>query len=228
VAARVLVTDRHGGVSTGPYAALNLATHVGDEPSRVAENRRRLAARVGVPAVAYMQQVHGRDVAVLDAPPVGEVPAVDALVTGRPGLALAVLVADCVPVVVVGARAVGVAHAGRRGVAAGVVPALLAALRALDPGELRAHVGPAVCGRCYEVPEEMRAQVSAVAPAATATTRTGRPALDLPAAVLGALRAGGVHDITHDATCTAENDAFYSHRRDGLTGRFAAVVVRDR
>jgi YfiH family protein len=228
-------TDRWGGVSTAPWGQLNLGGAVGDDPAAVRANRKLAAGALGLDAadVVWMKQVHGRAVAVVTGRQAeGEAPEADAVVTARPGLALAVLTADCVPLLLADPVA-GVAaavHAGRPGMAAGVVPAAVAAMAELGavPSRTVAVSGPAVCGRCYEVPEEMRAQVSAVAPAATATTRTGRPALDLPAAVLGALRAGGVHDITHDATCTAENDAFYSHRRDGLTGRFAAVVVRDR
>ena len=223
--ARVLVTTRAGGRSAPPYDENNLALHVGDDPAAVQANRRRLAGQLGVDRVRFMQQVHGADVAVVDPEREGDVAGVDALVTDRPGLAIAVLVADCVPVAVVGAAAVAVVHAGRRGVAGGVVAAAVDALRRLDSGPLVATVGPAICGRCYEVPAAMQAEVLAVAPAAEATTRAGTPGLDLPAAVRSQLAAAGVEVPDHPAICTREDPRFYSHRRDGVTGRFAMVAM---
>jgi YfiH family protein len=227
------VTDRRGGVSVAPYAELDLGDHVGDDPAAVAENRARLATALGASQLAFMRQVHGRDVAVVDRLPGADaaVPQADALVTAVPGVALVVLVADCVPVLVADGRAgtAGVAHAGRQGVAAGVVGALVGALADLgsDPQDLVALVGPAICGRCYEVPEQMRNQVTALVPAAHAVTRSGTPALDLPAAVAAQLRDAGVRQVERAAVCTAESPDLYSHRRDGVTGRFAGAVLVD-
>ena len=233
-AARYAWTDRHGGVSRPPYDALDLGDHVGDDPAAVSENRRLLALGIGVdPAsLVFMQQVHGADVCMVDGPPEpGEpAPVADALVTAQPGLGLVVLVADCVPVLLAARRShvVAVAHAGRRGVAAGVVPATVAAMRALGarPDRVVAVVGPAVCGACYEVPAEMADEVAAVVPAARSTTRAGTPGLDLRAGVVAQLLAAGVEAVEADAWCTAESVDLYSHRRDGVTGRFAGVVVR--
>jgi YfiH family protein len=230
-AARFAVTDRLGGVSAAPYDALNLADHVGDAPPAVAENRDRLAAALGLPStqVVYMSQVHGADVAVVEASP-GDgdaAPVADAMVTDRPGLALAVLTADCVPVLLAdGGGRVGVAHAGRKGVARDVVGAVVAALGRLgaEPADLSALVGPAVCGACYEVPEAMRAEVGASVPAARAETRDGTPSLDLPAAVESQLRRCGVPTVGRVAACTAETPALFSYRRDRATGRFAGVL----
>jgi copper oxidase (laccase) domain-containing protein len=120
----------------------------------------------------------------------------------------------------------GVAHAGRKGVRAGVVGATVEAMRDLgaDPGAGQAHVGPAVCGRCYEVTADLQAEFAATVPDAVSTTRHGAPGLDLPRAVLGQLVAAGVRDVGHDEACTLETPALYSHRRDGVTGRFAGVV----
>lgn len=224
--ARVVVTGRAGGVSLPPYDQANLASHVGDDPIAVRQNRARLAAAIGAGPVTFMQQVHGRDVHAVTSDSPTEIEAVDALVTQLAGRPLAVLVADCVPVAVIGARAIGVAHAGRRGVAEGVVAATVAALRNLDEGQLRAVIGPAVCGRCYEVPEQMQREVVAIAPAADATTRSGTPALDLPAAVEASLRSLGIDSIERSTVCTREDERFYSHRRDGVTGRFALVALR--
>ncbi|RBL79681.1 laccase, partial [Streptomyces cavourensis] len=149
-------TDRWGGVSAAPYGELNLGGAVGDDPAAVGANRERAARRLGLdPAsVVWMNQVHGRDVAVVDGPwgADAEIPAVDALVTTRRGLALAVLTADCTPVLLVdpAAGVVGAAHAGRPGLVAGVVPAVVEAMTALGarPSRITAHTGPAVCGRC--------------------------------------------------------------------------------
>jgi hypothetical protein len=155
-----------------------------------------------------------------------EAPEADALVTDRPGIALAVLVADCVPVLFEGPGVVGVAHAGRTGLADGVVRTTLAALAGLgaDPERLRVVVGPSVCAGCYEVPAAMRDEVDAVVPGTAAKTRAGTPGLDLRAGVVGRLRAAGVTDVTVSGRCTAEDAALYSYRRDGRTGRFAGVA----
>jgi len=222
VRAHVTVTSRAGGVSRSPYDGNNLALHVGDDPAAVADNRRRLASSLVVDRVQFMTQVHGAQVRVVDAA-VDDIDGVDALVTATPRVALAVLVADCVPVVVWGTGAVAVAHAGRRGVAGGVVPATVHVLRTLDDGPLQALVGASICGRCYEVPPAMQDEVARVAPEARTQTRHGTPALDLPAAVRAQLTAAGVDVQPAPCACTFEDDRYYSHRRDGVTGRFAAV-----
>jgi YfiH family protein len=231
--ARYAFTDRYGGASTAPYAELNLGDHVGDDPAAVDDNRRRLAAALELePArLVLMRQVHGPAVAVVDGPhdPGAPLPAADALVTTSRGLGLVVLVADCVPVLLAARRsdAVAVVHAGRRGVEAGVVPATVAAMQELGarPSRIVAVVGPAVCGRCYEVPRDLADQVAATVPSAAATSATGTPALDLRAGVVAQLLAAGVETIEADPWCTAESPGLFSHRRDGVTGRFAGVVV---
>ena len=229
--ARLAVTDRRGGASTSPYDELNLGDHVGDDAASVAGNRSRVAGGVGVSPehLVFMRQVHGVDVAVVEGPgpPAGTPPEADAMVTAERGVALAVVVADCTPVLLASANVVGVAHAGRRGMAGGVVAATIAAMRSLgaDPATTSALVGPAICGRCYEVPARMQAEVAAIESASLATTRSGAPALDIRAGVVAQLRAAGVTSIEVDPTCTAESDRLYSHRRDGVTGRFAGIAV---
>lgn len=231
--ARFAVTDGFGGVSAAPYAELNLGDAVGDDPRAVAENRRRLAAALGLTPdrVAVMHQVHGADVAVVDGPPVPGRPApeADGLVTREAGVALLVVVADCVPVLLADrdGTVAGVAHAGRRGVVAGVVPATVAAMTRLGarPDRISARIGPAVCGRCYEVPAALRAKVAAQVPASAATTCHGTPALDLTVAVAAQLTLAGVTDVITDRTCTVEDLALFSYRRETRTGRFAGVVV---
>ncbi len=221
-------TTRAGGVSRAPYDGLNLGAHVGDDPGAVVENRRRLAVDVGIAAdrFVWMEQVHGAGVAVVSEPRTTPVPHVDALVTATPGLLLAVLVADCAPVLIRSAGVVAAVHAGRRGLTARVVDATLDVMCALgaDRADCSATIGPCICACCYEVPTALRSEVAAVAPAAAARSRAGTPALDLRAGLAAALRAGGVSRVRIDGRCPAEEPDLFSYRRDGLTGRFAGVV----
>ncbi|MFG2876738.1 peptidoglycan editing factor PgeF [Streptomyces sp. NPDC048337] len=225
-------TDRWGGVSAVPYEELNLGGAVGDDPAAVRANRELAAKSLGIdPAlVVWMNQVHGRDVAVVDGPwgDLGEIPAVDAVVTARRGLALAVLTADCTPVLLADpvAGVAGAAHAGRPGLVAGVVPAAVEAMVALgaEPGRIVARTGPAVCGRCYEVPAEMRDAVSAAVPAARAETSWGTPAVDVVAGVHAQLAEAGVVDVRRSPVCTLESRDHFSYRRDRVTGRLAGYV----
>ncbi len=225
-------TDRWGGVSAVPYEELNLGGAVGDDPAAVRANRARAAGSLGIDPdlVVWMNQVHGRDVAVVDGPwgPGETVPAVDAVVTARRGLALAVLTADCTPVLLADpvAGIAGAAHAGRPGLVAGVVPAAVEAMVALgaEPGRIVARSGPAVCGRCYEVPAGMRDEVSAVVPAARAETSWGTPAVDVVAGVHAQLAEAGVTDRLRSAVCTLESRDHFSYRRDRVTGRLAGYV----
>ncbi|WP_018657254.1 peptidoglycan editing factor PgeF [Actinomadura flavalba] len=222
-------SGRAGGVSTAPYASLNLGGAVGDDPAAVTGNRHRAAAALGTDAArtVWMRQVHGADVAHVTGPG-PELPPVDAVVTDRPGVTLAVLVADCAPVLLADAAAgvVGAAHSGRPGTAAGVVPALLDAMTGLgaDPARVTAAIGPAACGGCYEVPAAMRDEVAAAVPGSAATTRRGTPALDLRAGIAGQLARAGVTGVSVDPRCTLEDPGLFSYRRDGLTGRFAGFV----
>lgn len=224
----IAFTDRHGGTSGGPYASLNLGEHVGDDLAAVRVNLRRAVAALagdGVP-VASMRQVHGADVALVRSAPEVE-PVADALVTDVPGLVLVARVADCVPVVLADeARGlVGVAHAGRPGLVAGVVPAAVAALRGLGAIDLVAWVGPHVCGACYEVPAQMRDEVEAAVPGSASLTSWGTPSVDLGAAVAGQLADAGVAEVVSTGRCTREDEDLYSYRRQGRrSGRFAGLV----
>ncbi|HVV76617.1 MAG TPA: peptidoglycan editing factor PgeF [Mycobacteriales bacterium] len=229
-------TSRAGGVSAPPWDGLNLALHVGDDPDAVYSNRVKVANRVGG-GVAFPEQVHGREVAVVDERGTGPslikgvgVSGVDALVTALPGVAIGVLVADCMPVLMADpvARVIGAAHAGRRGLEGGVLQATVAAMVDLGarPGQISAVVGPSICGHCYEVPLEMRDEVEAAVPGSACETASGTPGLDLPAGALAVLRAAGV-EARATGICTGEDERFYSYRRDGVTGRFAGIVVID-
>jgi YfiH family protein len=185
-----------------------------------------------------MNQVHGNDVATISAGtatagaatvPAADVqtaPTADAMVSLTEPLA--VMVADCVPVVLVGdgpsgAPVLGVVHAGRPGVATGILPAAVARLRELGAGRIGAWVGPSICGRCYEVPDGLRSDVAAAVPATWTTTSTGTPGLDLPAGVRSQLEAADVA-IEYAGGCTLEDDTLFSYRRNRNTGRFAGLV----
>ncbi|MFD0357024.1 peptidoglycan editing factor PgeF [Streptomyces sp. NPDC127110] len=228
-------TDRWGGVSAVPYEELNLGGAVGDDPAAVRANRKIAAEGLGIDPdlVVWMNQVHGRDVAVVDGPWVAGagIPSVDAVVTARRGLALAVLTADCTPVLLADpvAGVAGAAHAGRPGLVAGVVPAAVEAMTALgaDPARIVARTGPAVCGRCYEVPAEMREAVAEVVPAAWAETSWGTPAVDVVAGVHAQLAEAGVAHTHRSPVCTLESRDHFSYRRDRVTGRLAGYVWLD-
>ncbi len=227
---RRVVTTRAGGRSKPPYESFNLGDHVGDDADAVAANRDRLATQLGLATdhVIWMEQVHGRTATIVDAPRTGPVEAADAVIATEPGLAVAVLVADCVPVLLADADAgvVAAVHAGRVGARVGVVPAALKAMAnagaRIDHTEVL--IGPAVCGECYEVPASMQADVAARLPGSATRSRTGTPALDLRAGIWQQLAEAGVARIGIDPRCTVEDRTLFSHRRDGTTGRIAAIT----
>lgn len=228
---RILTTLRGGGASTGRYAGLNLALHVGDEPSVVADNRRALRRALALPAEPlWMRQVHGTGVVRAgDVAAEGAVPTADAAVCRTPGRALAVLTADCLPVVLAArdGTAIGIAHAGWRGLAAGVLESTLDAL-AVPPGEVVAWIGPAISAACYEVDEPVRTAFAGAPGAAGAFNGTGEAGhwhCDLPGLAGARLRSLGVGDVEQSGLCTFSGpDRFYSYRRDGETGRMATLA----
>jgi YfiH family protein len=179
---------------------------------------------------ADMRQVHGSTVDVVEDRRSSVRPEADALVSTRPDTVLVVRVADCVPVLLADpdAGVVAAVHAGRPGLVAGVAPAAVARMRDLGARTIVGWLGPRVCGACYEVPEEMQADVAALVPAARATTSWGTPSLDIGAGVRAQLETAGVtvHDV---GTCTRESTDLYSYRRDGAqAGRFAGLIRRHR
>lgn len=235
--AHVAFTDRRGGFSTGPYASLNLAGHVGDDDTAVLANRATVAGVLGLPVanLKFISQVHGTTVIVWDRsgaydPATGDrlsgAAAADAHVTRELGIGLVVLVADCVPVLLADpdAGVIAAVHAGRKGMAAGVVPTAVAAMEAQGAQQIRCFVGPSICPRCYEVPWDMREEVGAAEPATTSVSVTGTPALDVAAGVVEQLGRAGCEIVDFADTCTRQAPDLYSYRRDGQTGRFAGIV----
>lgn len=211
---------------------------MGDDPDRVAANRATLGAHLaravaGVPADpsawVWLRQVHGHEVvtaAGAHAAPAAP-PEADAAVTAAVGLPLVVMTADCAPVALVGRGAVAVVHAGWPGLEQGVLGAAVDALRAQAPGPVRAWLGPCVHPARYEFgPDLLDRLVARLGPEIAAATDTGAPALDIPAAVRVSLARAGVDDLTDVGVCTASSPHHFSHRRDGVTGRQAVVVVR--
>lgn len=225
---RFLLTDRHGGVSAPPFGTLNLGGHVGDDAESVRTNRSRLAGEIGVPVerLMFMDQVHGDEVVEVSGPWRGAAPRCDAMVTTRRDVVLAVLVADCVPVLLSDPQVgvVGVAHAGRAGMAAGVVERLVEAMRDLGARTIRGLVGPSVCARCYQVSEQLREEVSAVRPVTRSVDWHGQPSLDISAGVLDQL-APHCSEVEQVPGCTVERGDLFSYRRDGRTGRFAGLAL---
>lgn len=210
-----------------PFDSLNLAIEGDDDPAARAANLRTVLDDFAPgDDLADLHQVHGADVDVVEDRTGTERPRADAVLTGRPGVVLAVRAADCVPVLFAAPDAglVGAAHAGRPGLAAGVVPATVRALRRRGAGRLVAWVGPHVCGACYEVPAAMRDEVGALEPAAVATTSWGTPALDLGAGVRAQLERHDV-EVVDVSRCTRESSDLYSYRRDGRhAGRLAGLI----
>jgi YfiH family protein len=229
-AVRAAFTLRVGGVSVAPFDSLNLAAHVGDSAAAVTENRRRVRARLELPAEpAWLEQVHGTRVADLDVPDEASRGPADAVITRGAGKVCVVQVADCMPVLfaALDASAVAVAHAGWRGLAAGVLEATVAKL-AVAPGELVAWLGPAISMRHFEVGDEVRAAFLAGdrgAGAAFELNTRGRWQCDLAALARRRLAALGIADLSGGGWCTCADPArFFSFRRDGRCGRMAALI----
>lgn len=230
---RAFFTNRYEGVSAKPYDQLNLAEGVGDDPSAVAVNRLVVEERAGA-TVVFMRPQHGARVAVLGSDYLDgrEPPEADALITTVPGLALATLAADCVPLLIHDglSGAVAAVHIGREGLRKGIVDAAIAALVDIRRGWhheelITASIGPAICGHCYEVSAELRASVSKIHPVAAATTSWGTPALDIPRAVGVRLAELGLTNVFRHRYCTFEDLSLFSYRREKVTGRQAGVVL---
>lgn len=226
---RAVSTERSGGVSAGPYASLNLGDHVGDSADDVAANRRRLVNSLGLPSEPlWLEQIHGTDVLDLDL----EQPATaDGAVTSTPGRVCAVLTADCVPVLLAArdGQRVGAAHAGWRGLAAGVLAAAVARM-GRAPAELQAWLGPAIGQARYEVGAEVRDAFvgsDGASAACFVATRPGHWHADLYGLARASLAKAGVEAVYGGDFCTfTESERFFSHRREAPCGRMATLIWR--
>lgn len=231
---RALVTTRHGGVSVGPFASLNLGDHVGDDPAAVAENRRILRVRLPAEPV-WLKQVHGIqccDAAACSNAKGSQTPEADAAYSHKPGVVCAVLTADCLPILLCDAAGtvVAAAHAGWRGLAAGVIESTVAAMGV--PGEaLLAWLGPAIGPRHFEVGGEVRDVFSAHDPQAArafVARPDGKWLCDIYLLARQRLADLGVCRITSADFCTVrDTQQFFSYRRDGATGRMASLIWLD-
>jgi len=237
---RAAMTTRRGGVSVAPWDSLNLGVHVGDSHTSVLQNRRRVREEAGLPSEpVWLDQVHGTSVVLLDethavAAVAGQRPRADAAVTSREGVVCSVQVADCMPVLFAArdGSVVGAAHAGWRGLAGGVLEATVQAMGA-PAAEIVSWLGPAIGPANFEVGEDVvEAFLRAPAPADRAATQaafvpqpTGKWLADLYALARLRLAALGVTQVAGGGRCTvAEKDSFFSFRRDGQTGRMAALI----
>lgn len=224
---QIAFTDRFGGVSGIPFESLNLAVEGDDEESARAENLRRVLDDFAPgDRLADLHQVHGAEVVLVGPASCAGRPRADGLVTSTPGIVLLVRAADCVPVLLAdpGAGVIGAAHAGRPGLAAGVVPAVVARMRDLGARHITAWIGPHVCGACYEVPLELQAEIGAIEPDSVASTSWGTPSLDLGAGVRAQLARDEIA-VIDVSRCTRESLDLFSHRRDGqAAGRQAGLI----
>jgi YfiH family protein len=192
---------------------------VGDNAETVSLNRQLLSKMTG--PIQFMNQVHGDE--VVETKSLIDDPTCDGLITSVPGIALAVMVADCIPLLLTSTTVVGAVHVGRRGLMNSVAVKTIESMRKLGAAQIHAQLGPSICGRCYEVPQDLADEVIAKHPAASSLTNNLTPALDLPRALIAELVA---HDVTYEALpiCTLENHEYFSYRRHNITGRNAGVV----
>ena len=207
----------------------NVGDHVGDDPRNVARNRAAIARAAGLPAAdawVWLRQVHGADVLDASAPTGAPPPEADAAVTTTRGLPLAIVTADCAPIVIANDGAIAVVHAGHRGLANGVIDAAVADVRATGIGDVHAFLGPCVHAGRYEFGvADLALLVERYGTAIAGRTDDGTPALDIPAAVRIALERIGVSALHDSDVCTSATSTYFSHRRDGATGRQLTVAV---
>jgi YfiH family protein len=214
-------TDSTGGNSVGAFRSRNLALHVGDQPESVERNRLELSDEIDRP-IQFMNQVHGNDVEVIDQLSHAS-PTADALVTTNPKIALAVMVADCMPLLLSNQGSVAAVHVGRRGLVNRVTQKTLSVMSAIDSSPITAIIGPSICCTCYEVSEDVFDEVTSLFPRSQSQTSTGGFALNLAAALSFDLQESGI--TVHDhSRCTVEESSLFSYRRDGVTGRQAGVI----
>ena len=232
---RVGYTTRLGGASEGAYSSANMATHVGDVDADVRENRRRLLQITGLADIRWLKQVHGSSVVKMEpqVDPVddqGSALVADAQWTDSTGIGLAILSADCFPVVIADASGgvVGIAHCGWRGAVSGVLKSLVVAMRCRS-ARLNAWMGPGICKQCYEVGPDVVARLDARVSknVLVAGPRRDRWFLDLPGYLEILLQELGIERIFRSPSCSYQDENLYSFRRDKVTGRVATIVWRE-
>ena len=220
---RVFYSSRHGGVSRNPFDSFNLGTHVGDEIESVRQNREILRANLCLTSLAFMDQRHGADISVIAEPAQANlIPDADALMTNQKGIGLAVMVADCVPLLLAAEGWVAAVHVGRVGLMSNIVESVLRKFDELGAAARDAWIGPHICQECYEVDSNMYRELTASRPLLATTDE--KHCLNLKAPIVDVLVGQGVrvHDLSR---CTVETDDLFSYRRDGMTGRFAGVIA---
>jgi len=219
--AQILFTARSGGSSSGSFDSFNLGGHVGDASKSVADNRRILQSLLSQSAPKFMNQVHGNEAVEVDENTQSSITA-DALITRMKGVPLAVLSADCLPILVEGESVVAAIHAGRKGILNGIISNTIELIRSKSSGELSAIIGPAICEKCYEVDLDMYLDAINLEPSLATNPETH--CLDLKRAAIRELEANEVK-VTNLGICTAHDSNYFSYRRDGITGRSAGVIV---
>lgn len=221
----ITFTNRFGGVSNGNFQSLNLGDHVGDDLTHVIANRDLLASKYG--PIQYMNQTHGNRIAIIEevTPAFAEdVPTVDALVTGISGITLAVMIADCIPLILTSKEAVAAVHVGRKGLTNGITERTINIMREIGATDISATIGPAICGSCYEISQEIFDEVVELHPGAASKTATGSLALDLVQGLVIDLQRLEISNIDNQSRCTHEHEEFFSYRREGVTGRQVGLV----
>ena len=223
---RALQTSRNGGTSSAPWATFNLGDHVGDDVAAVAANRALLVSRLPAEPL-WLTQVHG--IAAVDADQRPKIREADAAFARQPGSVCVVMTADCLPVLLCDRQGtiVAAAHAGWRGLAAGVLESTVAAMK-VDPGELLVWLGPAIGPRCFEVGDEVRNAFvtdNPVAGLAFVSHEAGKWLCDIYLLARQRLQRMGIMAISGGGECTVtEADRYFSYRRDGVTGRMASLI----
>ena len=232
---RGVFTTRTGGTSAPPYDGLDLALHTGDDWDRVHANRDLLARALGLTYrdLVFGRQVHGTGVRIVERSSARGrdrgLAATDGLVTRAPGVALVMMAADCLPVLLADpvGGVVAAAHAGRQGLIDGILPAVLQVMaeQGADPARTTASIGPAICERCYELPQPLVDEMAAAIPGSASQTAARTPSVRLAGAARTVLERAGVTVLDLGQCTVTQPDRFFSYRRDGRTGRHAGVVV---
>jgi len=210
--ARIYFSSRHSG---------NFGDHVGDDPVAVAERRNGLARTLSLESVAFMNQIHGDEFYQISEPG-GPTPTCDALITTVKGIGLAVMVADCIPLLLASERVVAAVHVGRPGLVAEIAPKVISAMRGLGASSISAHVGASICKDCYEVAPDMYREISSQIPATT--TSDGLHSLDLVSGLRSQI-GGAISTWTDLHICAKESSDHFSYRREKKTGRQVGVVA---